>query len=71
MSNIIKVRDNNGNWLGIHALKGVDGITPHIGENGNWFIGADDTGVAAGGLTELPIASADTLGAVKVGNYNR
>lgn len=68
MSNIIKVRDNNGNWLGIPALKGVDGITPHIGENGNWFIGADDTGVAAGGLTELPIASADTLGAVKVGN---
>ena len=68
MSYIIKVKDTNGNWIGIPALKGVDGITPHIGENGNWFIGADDTGVAAGGLTELPIASADTLGAVKVGN---
>jgi archaellum component FlaC len=28
---------------------GKDGITPHIGENGNWFIGDEDTGVAAGG----------------------
>ena len=68
MSYIIKVKDTNGNWIGIPALKGVDGITPHIGENGNWFIGGEDTGVAAGGLTELPIASADTLGGVKVGD---
>lgn len=28
---------------------GEDGITPHIGENGNWFIGETDTGVAAQG----------------------
>ena len=26
-----------------------DGITPHIGENGNWWIGDTDTGVFAGG----------------------
>ena len=26
-----------------------DGITPHIGANGNWFIGDIDTGVKAGG----------------------
>lgn len=26
---------------------GKDGITPHIGENGNWFIGEEDTGVPA------------------------
>ena len=26
---------------------GDDGITPHIGENGNWFIGDTDTGVKA------------------------
>ncbi len=28
---------------------GEDGITPHIGANGNWFIGETDTGVAARG----------------------
>ena len=28
---------------------GADGITPHIGENGNWFIGDTDTGVKAQG----------------------
>lgn len=30
---------------------GEDGITPHIGDNGNWFIGETDTGVAAQGET--------------------
>lgn len=28
---------------------GEDGITPHIGDNGNWFIGETDTGVKAEG----------------------
>lgn len=28
---------------------GKDGITPHIGANGNWFIGEKDTGISAGG----------------------
>ena len=28
---------------------GEDGITPHIGANGNWFIGETDTGVGARG----------------------
>lgn len=28
---------------------GADGTTPHIGENGNWFIGDEDTGVNAEG----------------------
>jgi hypothetical protein len=27
---------------------GKDGITPHIGENGNWWFGSADSGVAAG-----------------------
>ena len=31
------------------TLKGTDGITPHIGENGNWYIGDTDTGVSADG----------------------
>ena len=36
----------------IASLKGEDGepgTTPHIGQNGNWFIGDVDTGVSAGG----------------------
>lgn len=28
---------------------GEDGVTPHIGANGNWWIGEIDTGVSAGG----------------------
>lgn len=28
---------------------GKDGTTPHIGENGNWWLGGDDTGIAATG----------------------
>lgn len=32
------------------ALKGEDGLTPYVGENGNWFIGDADTGVKAEGI---------------------
>jgi hypothetical protein len=31
------------------VAKGKDGITPHIGANGNWWIGETDTGVKAEG----------------------
>lgn len=42
--------------------RGENGTSPHIGENGNWFIGETDTGVKAGG-------SDDEKGsAVKVAN---
>lgn len=34
---------------GTPGTNGQDGITPHIGENGNWFIGDIDTGVHAQG----------------------
>ena len=34
---------------GLGAVLGRDGITPHIGENDNWFIGDTDTGVKAKG----------------------
>lgn len=30
-------------------LKGLDGLTPYIGENGNWWIGDEDSGVPAQG----------------------
>lgn len=31
------------------GLPGKDGVTPHIGSNGHWFIGSTDTGVDARG----------------------
>lgn len=33
------------------TLKGTDGTTPHIGENGNWYIGDTDTGKPSRGAT--------------------
>ncbi len=42
-------------WLeslkGERGEKGVDGTTPHIGKNGNWWIGETDTGVPANGVS--------------------
>lgn len=34
---------------GTGSSGGADGITPHIGANGNWYIGETDTGVKAKG----------------------
>jgi hypothetical protein len=34
----------------IELTPGKDGVTPHIGANGNWFIGEEDTGVKAHGI---------------------
>ena len=35
---------------GTTGPQGEPGITPSIGENGNWFIGTEDTGVSASGI---------------------
>lgn len=40
------------------TLKGTDGTTPHIGANGNWYIGNTDTGVKAAG-TDYVLTAAD------------
>lgn len=34
---------------GSPGTPGADGITPHVGSNGNWFIGDNDTGIPATG----------------------
>ena len=31
----------------INSLKGAEGLTPQVGENGNWFVGDEDTGILA------------------------
>ena len=34
---------------GANGTNGTNGVTPHIGNNGNWFIGSTDTGIKAQG----------------------
>ncbi len=34
---------NNGAWVSQGQLRGSDGITPTIGDNGNWYLGTTDT----------------------------
>ena len=36
---------------------GKDGLTPFIGENGNWWIGEKDTGVKAAAEAAVPAGS--------------
>lgn len=36
---------------GVSMLRGTDGITPTIGDNGNWYLGATDTGKPSRGET--------------------
>lgn len=43
------------------SLKGQNGVTPHIGSNGNWHIGSTDTGVSAKGQDGNAGASAYEL----------
>ena len=51
----------------ISSLAGLPGETPYIGTNGNWFLGAVDTGVAAtpsmsyNDLTDKPTLNGDTI----------
>ena len=47
-------RDGGMTWTNLIAmaeLKGADGITPAIGDNGNWYLGAEDTGKPSRGDT--------------------
>lgn len=46
-----KTLEGAGALKGDKGDKGNDGITPHIGENGNWFIGDTDTGAKASGIS--------------------
>lgn len=53
--------DNGATWVslgvkatGVAGKDGADGVTPHIGENGNWWFGDTDTGVSAKGIKGNP-----------------
>ncbi len=43
--------------MGISGTDGADGLTPYIGENGNWWIGDEDTGVKASAEAVIPASS--------------
>lgn len=43
--------DGKPGAAGAHGAKGADGITPHIGDNGNWYVGNTDTGKPSRGAT--------------------
>lgn len=43
----IKYTDNTTKQFSVR--NGADGVTPHIGANGNWYIGSTDTGIRAQG----------------------
>lgn len=44
---------------------GEPGITPHIGDNGNWFIGEEDTGVKAHGVAGITAEIVDNVLIIK------
>ena len=49
------------NTVGRGGSSGKDGITPHIGDNGNWFLGTEDTGVIAKAQGNTKIAEVTLL----------
>ena len=48
-------------------LNSLQGITPHIGQNGNWFIGEKDTGISASG--ESSSEKTDLISGEDINNY--
>ena len=61
---MIEFQKNNASLSFSEALlkgdKGADGITPHIGENGNWYLGDTDTGKPSRGEKGLKGDKGDT-----------
>lgn len=58
----LKFKDKNtSKWVRVSlpGVQGQGGVAPHIGDNGNWFVGDTDTGVAAQG----PIGETGQTGA--------
>ena len=43
--------DGKPGAAGADGAKGADGVTPHIGDNGNWYLGKTDTGKPSRGAT--------------------
>ena len=46
-----KLKENLKSYMPEDGVDGKDGLTPHIGDNGNWWIGETDTNIPATGAT--------------------
>ena len=46
--------DMNDFWYYLSGADGQNGVTPNIGDNGNWWIGGEDTGIPAKGQDGKP-----------------
>lgn len=51
----------DGTTLDAGVAKGSDGVTPHIGDNGNWYLGSTDTGKPSRGGSGLTTAQVNAL----------
>ena len=52
----------DGTTLDAGVANGSDGVTPHIGDNGNWYLGSTDTGKPSRGATGAQGPKGDTGG---------
>jgi len=66
-------RGNPEREVSLRAMHGMDGLTPRIGENGNWWIGGTDTGIKAHGedgkFTDYRFAVSDDVSLPPGGVY--
>ena len=44
---VIDATSCSATYCGVAFLKGDPGVSPHVGENGNWWVGDEDTGIIA------------------------
>lgn len=61
-----KYVDTGISATGAQGETGDNGVTPHIGDNGNWFVGNNDTGVKAQGPAGQNGTGSGTVTAVTV-----
>ncbi len=61
-------RDGIDGTNGSDGKDGENGMTPHIGENGNWWIGDTDTGVSATGKDGEDGVDGVTIAAIALGS---
>lgn len=52
--------------VGMPTRFGINGLTPYIGDNGNWYIGYDDTGVKAEGYLKTSVFAINERGYLTV-----
>ena len=51
----------NGTSINLGRVVGEDGLTPYIGDNGNWWLGEKDTGVSAIAVSESDLLSSPVI----------